>query len=368
MARSGNRAAGGPVTMRDVARRCGVSVMTVSLALRASPRVTAATVARVAAAAAALGYDPAHSLGAQRLRYRGRAGAGLVNRLVGLHLSLRFADGLYYTRLLRGLSAALDEAGFALLTDWAAGDEGRRPPRQLPAIFGRGEVDGVLTLSGVEHADRIISLLRAEAGFGKRPVVCLMEPYPGCSAVLVDDFAGGRAVTEHLLALGHRRLLCLHTGRYQHVQRRAGCAAAFRAAGIDPAAAMRLFRFSSERPEQSARWLLAALRGFRGCHAVFAGNDVTALATAATLRGAGLRVPEDVSVVGFDDTHVLPDARGRNRLTSVRIPLETVGRQGAELLLALVQAREPAARTITLPVELVVRGSTAAPGSRRALT
>lgn len=345
------------VTQRDVAAHCDLSVMTVSMALRGDCRnLRPETVARARAAAQALGYDLANATSARRLRYSATEHR-VVNQLVGFYYSLRYVLGPYAVRLLHALGAVLDEAEFALLSNWTPANEG--PLRKLPALFGRGEVDGVLTLSGIRNMEAIIAGLRAEPGFGDRPIVSMMEAQAECSCVLVDDEGGGRMLMSHLLDLGHREVLCVEFTRWQHRQRFAGCRRACRERGLDPEQAVRPLAYNSDDPESSRRQLFAILRQYPHCRAIFAGNDQTACTIAQWLADAGWRIPQDLSLIGYDDTHVLPGPAGQNLLTSVRLPLEEVGRQSATLLLQQIRGEITENQTLTLPVELVVRGSCA---------
>ncbi len=348
------------VTQRDIAKHCGLSVMTVSLALRDDGgRLKRETVEKVRTAASLLGYDPSRSLGARRLRYA-RAERQVVNQLVAFYFSVRHVQGAYFVHLLHGLGDVLDQADFSLLTNWMRPEQ-NLPPR-LPAIFGRGEVDGVLTLSGVPNIDQAIRMLRADPGFGSRPIVSLMEQEADGSCVLTDDVGGGHALMSHLLDLGHRQVLCVEFSRWQHVQRLEGCRLACLEHNLAPEQAIIGLPYKSDNPEFSRASLLDSLANHPGCQAIFAGNDFTACLIADWLRQAGRRIPQDVSLVGFDDTHTLnAPNQVENLLTTVRLPLEDVGRRGATLLLDRIRGRVTEDRTITLPVELVVRGSTAAP-------
>ncbi len=347
------------VTQRDIADLCDLSVMTVSMALREKcDSLRPETVARVREAALELGYNPAQTLAARRLRY-GAEEPNLINQLVGLYFSLRHAHGTYFTQLLQGIGDVFDQAGFSLLSNWTPMD--RVLPSKLPTIFGRGEVDGVLTLSGIPHIESIVTMLRAEPGFGHRPIVCIMEAQEDCSCVLVDDVGGGHALMSHLLDLGHRELLCVTFDRWQHRQRVKGCRQACLDRGLDPDAAVHLMPYWTEEPERSREMLRTMLAQHPGCRAIFGANDMTACLLAGWLEADGFRLPHDISLIGFDDTHTLPGPDGGNLLTTVRLPLEEIGRRSAELLLKKIRADHFSDETLHMPVELVLRGSTAPP-------
>ncbi len=103
-----------------------------------------------------------------------------------------------------------------------------------------------------------------------------------------------------------------------------------------------------------------ALAHHPDCKAIFAGNDMTALRLAGWLAALGVQIPQDMSLVGFDDTHLLPGPNGSNFLTTVRIPLRAVGERSAQILLDRIRNVTDGQKIETLPVELIVRGSTGA--------
>lgn len=344
------------VSQRDVANQCGLSVMTVSMALRGDcDSLRPETVARVRTAARELGYDISHAAAARRLRYAGSEQT-VVNHLVGLHVALHLAQGVYFKKLLEGLNQALSRQRFAILTNWADDDVGAEG---LPMVFQRGEVDGVFLLSGARDSDRVMRLLRAEPGFGDRPIVSILDARDDCHCLLVDDFAGGLALGRHLVQLGHREVFYPDFGGWQMSERLRGLRQALTEVGESPEQALHPVPRSPE-PQVGWRYLSGAVAAHPRCHALFAGNDDQAWQAANWARQQGLRVPQDLSLVGFDDTHHLPDEDGTNLLTTVRLPLAEVGREAGELLLRLVHAPPPTERVVrTWPVELVVRGSTA---------
>jgi LacI family transcriptional regulator len=181
-------------------------------------------------------------------------------------------------------------------------------------------------------------------------------------SVVPDDLGGAEEVVRHLVGLGHRRIAHLagpadlgSTG-----DREAGFLAALEDHGAESAGVLRATRLTIDEGTRLCRELLAA---GSSATAVFAANDMLAMGCLKVLREHGLRVPEDVSLVGFNDM-VASDLL-EPPLTTVRIPQRTLGRRTGELLLELMArdgASQPAPEGLTrLPCELVVRGSTAAP-------
>jgi DNA-binding LacI/PurR family transcriptional regulator len=297
------------VTLNTIAETVGVSRTTVSNAYNRPDQLAPELRERILGAARELGYsgpDPA----ARRLRSGRRDAVGLL--LAG-GLSRAVADPAAVV-LLRGLAQATEAAGLAMLVVPDRGSGVR------DAV-----VDGFCLYSmDAEHPNVAAAQVRGI------PLVVVDEPrLAGHGFVACEDRLGARLAAEHLLELGHRRFAVL-TDRTHH-ERVAGHRDALEAAG--------------------AEWTEAA-RFEPGPTAVFACTDRLALDAMAAARQAGLRVPEDVSVVGFDD---IPGAAPA-RLTTVRQPLFEKGEWAGRLL-----TEGAAGREVILPVELVVRGSTAAP-------
>jgi LacI family transcriptional regulator len=177
-----------------------------------------------------------------------------------------------------------------------------------------------------------------------------------------DNLSGARAAAEHLLSLGHRRIAML-TGRPDLLSaqlREQGFRQAMAAAGV--AVEEELVRLGSYDPGTAGEQAAALLAGPDRPTAVFAANDLSAIATIEVAHRMGLRVPQDLSVVGFDD---IPEAtRCTPMLTTVEQPIREMGRRAVELLIGLIRGEsEPQATHVMLPTRLVVRASTAAPGT-----
>jgi DNA-binding LacI/PurR family transcriptional regulator len=253
---------------------------------------------------------------------------------------------------LRGVSRMLATAGYQLiLLDVERAEQGREFFRTVAV---RGRVDGVLSIS-LMPTDAEIRRLRAD----DVPIVLLDRAHPALPAITIDDVEGGRMATEHLLELGHRRIAFLGDeeanlfGFDSSALRRQGFEAAMEAAGVpvDPDWIVRRPHGRREAREAAA-WLLA--------HeprptAVFASSDVQAIGVMEVAQAADVPVPERLSVIGFDNV----DAAGYTGLTTVAQPLEEIGALGAELLLRALSGEAVESRR--MPLEIVERGSTAAP-------
>ncbi|MFF5158801.1 LacI family DNA-binding transcriptional regulator [Streptomyces sp. NPDC000348] len=330
--------AGTRPTSRDVARAAGVSQAAVSLVLgdKWRGRVSEATAERVREAARALGYRP--NLAARNLRL-GRTRTVL---LVVPALTTEFFAGVY-----TGAARVASRHGFGVVL--YPSPEGIGPARD-PFASAQAALDGVIASSMAAEA---LTAIRGD----QLPLV-MLDSDPGGSVgaatVNLDIADGVRRVTDHLLALGHRRFLHLaaDVASWTFEVRARELAARLREV---PGTSLRTARapISIKGAEVSAE---AALRGAPDRPtAVVCDDDQLAAGVYKAARRLGLRVPEDLSVTGVDDlalaTAIDPE------LTTVRLDAELFGERGMGALLAVLEGRAPSAGDI--PVELVVRGSTA---------
>ncbi|MGW1891572.1 LacI family DNA-binding transcriptional regulator [Streptomyces sp. NPDC002004] len=340
---------GGRPTLEEVAARAGVGRGTVSRVINGSPRVSEHTRAAVEAAVAELGYVPntaARALAANRTD---------AIAVVVPEPETRFFAEPYFSDIIRGVGAALSETEMQLLLTFAGGDRERR---RLAQYLAAHRVDGVLLVS--VHADDPLPDLLAQLEIpavisGRRSAD---EPLPSVDS---DNFDGARQAVTHLLARG-RRTIATITGRldvYGAERRLDGYRDALAEAGL-PAAGDLIA--PGDFTEESGRTAMSGLLSRRpDLDAVFVGSDLMAAGARQVLRDAGRRIPDDVALVGFDDSAI---ARHMDPpLTSVRQPIAEMGRAMTELLLAEIADARPAASRrldraqVVLPTELVVRES-----------
>jgi LacI family transcriptional regulator len=330
-------------TSADVAAMAHVSRTTVSFVLnqRAGVTIPDQTRRRVLDAAATLDYYP-NSVARQLARGASRT-IGLVLRQSPEQVA---NDGLL-AETLRGLSSAARAADHRVLVETLVPGEG-----SYANLVRSGRTDGLI-VSGPRYDDEELVEL-ARDGF---PVV-IQGSLPGLDvpSVDVDNEAGARLAVEHLLALGHRRIACITNAPTAYTaasERVAGYREALAAAGID------------EEPGMIAEGAFDAQSGHRAMadilsrstpDAIFVASDVVAIGAIAGLREAGLSVPGDVSVVGFD---AIPLAAYLDPpLTTISLPAHDLGRAAGRALLDRIAGRPVAGRTL-LPTELIVRASTA---------
>lgn len=330
-------------TMKDVAARAGVDTSTVSRALNERTRqmLNGATVDRIIAAADELGYRPnvlARSLRTQRSQVIGMVVPDLTNP--------------FFPPIVRGLEDRLDEYGYTLIVTNTDNHLDRE--RQALQSLVERQVDGlVLATSHIayETADPVVVAV---------PMVLVNRRSRDASVpfVVPDDDAAVRQAVAHLHELGHRRIA--HLAGPQGVSTGRARLEAFTAACEE---------FGLTTPEIEVAEAFAAGPGARACErllargadvtAIFAANDLIAIGALKSLRAAGRRVPDDISLVGYNDMPFVDLIDPP--LTTVRVPQYEMGCEAAELLLAaLTDGDGPASRAVTLPCHLQVRASTAA--------
>lgn len=324
------------VTIHHIAQVAGVSASTVSRALSGKGRISQATRERIKKMAEELGYQP-NAL-ARGLATRSTYAIGVVIHKRHLPLDERSFYGL----VLEVIEAEVTEHGyhvvFSTLRDHA-----------LPNFLEERRVDGVIFL-GTDMESAVIQEVRS-----KLPVVLVDSALPEIVSVVGDNEGGGRLATLHLLEHGHRAVAFVaetlsdpsFCDRFQGYRK----ALAERGIPLEK----RWVIEGGRRPDTDQVAMEKFLRLRKLPTAIFAANDFMAVGAIHALRQAGLRVPEDVAVVGFDDgalaTVVQPP------LTSVRVPREEMGKVAASCLLRLLQREMVVPGRIVLPTTLTVRSS-----------
>lgn len=325
------------VTIKDVAREAKVSVATVSRALNGSPDVTPGTRARIERTAARLRYVP-----------MGAARSLVTRRTQAIGALLPDLFGEFFSELIRGIDLAARVHGLHLLVSSSHGDAAEAATA-LRSMLGR--VDGVLIMS--PHVDA--AFLRQHLADSLPAVLLDSAPRERhCAHVNIDNFGGACAMTQHLLALGHRDLAFIEgpAGNQDGRERRRGFEETVAA---QPEARARYLKgdYSEDSGYRAGQTLLAARKR---PDAVFAANDMMAIGCLSALNKAGVQVPEEIALAGFDD---IPIARySHPPLTTVHVRIAELGHAALERLVAQMQAPEATAADVTtMPCEVVVRAS-----------
>lgn len=329
------------VTLEDVAARAGVSRSLVSLALKGSTRVSAGTRERIVAAAKELGYRP--NLNARRLASHRTNTLGVM--LADLHNPV-------FAEVLDGFDENEKKHPQPHQLLLAAGF--RDPERErlgLESLIAQ-QVDGILLMGPLSSGARIQEFAT------QVPLVVIGRKVPSVDSVLVDDALGLRLAVEHLLALGHRRIAHIDGGRgagsatrrrsFQTVMNEHGLHSQMRLVGGD---------YSEDGGRKATLELLKSGDRPSG---IVAANDLSAIGVLAAARTAGLRVPEDLSVVGYDNTALAHN--GYVDMTTVDYPRARIGSIAWDLISARITPTSTRpGRTVTVDPALIVRSTTAAP-------
>ncbi len=349
-----NRAA----TLADVGRAAGVSAMAASVVLngaRSSSRISPETRARILAAAARLRYRPnaaARALAERRMHAIGVAAVVDVGGELN-HYFLSVLNGI--------LSAATrhrQNTTVFTLSDW------ERDAARLPALCD-GRIDGLVLIAPVLSPDAIRALP------DHTPVVALHSnvPIPGSLNLESDEETGAFEMVRHLISRGHRRILHVtgKRGLLGAERRIRGYKRALQAARVSYDASLVVNAgYSMDEGRRALHAWLGRSAGQPLPQAIFCANDASAVGCLEALAEIGLRVPDDISLAGFDDTLVARTTVPQ--LTTVRQPLQAMGSRAVEVLLARYQQKNNRApkevqETIVFPTELVWRASVSAPAA-----
>ena len=325
-------------TIKDVAREAGVSVASVSRALNGHRGVTPETTARIREIAARLRYVP--HVAARSLITRRTHTIGAL--LPDLH-------GEFFSELIRGIDQAARARGLHLLVS-SSHDSSEEAAAAMRAMQGR--VDGLLILSPRMDAAFLHANLPEQL-----PTVLLNSAVrdPAYRTLNIDDYAGAHAMTRHLLRTGHPQVTFIGgpAGNFDAQERERGYrdAMAQHAPGVAPDVVPG--EFNEESGHAAA---IALLQREVRPRAVFAANDMMAVGCMYAFKDAGLRIPQDIALAGFDD---IPIARYLTPpLTTVHVRIADLGRSALERLAGQLDPGEPPGDLAnTLDCEVVVRGS-----------
>jgi len=359
-----------PVTTRDVARAAAVSRVTVSRVLNNHANVTDKVRRRVLQAAADLGYLHQRAAPARWSTDGQAARPVVVLRRLGflftsVHGSQAIIGNPFWSPVLHGVEREASAAGVSVV--YRSINPSAEPPAALIQAVQSAGLDGLLLVGPASDA-LVQALVQTQ-----RPLVLVDSQVHAVAvdAVLSDNFAGGRSATAHLLGMGHRHIAFIggpfrvsppparhRTNTVWSIEQRAlGYWTALREAGIRPHE--QLYEGDNLGTAGGYRACTRLLASGRRFTAIFCANDETAVGAMRALHEAGRRVPQDVSVVGFDDieiaAHLIPP------LTTLHVPKEAIGAWAVRRLLARALAPQAPPTTLHLHVELIQRGTVAPP-------
>lgn len=365
-----------PVTQEDIAKHLGISQVLVSYALRGTTGVSAETRERILATVKELGYDARANSGARSLAAR-RHGKRVLNGMIAVIFPFEGSPALshepYYARLLGGIQSEAADKGIEICMCPIRSTE-------VPRVVREKSVDGIIMLDNVKTD--ISAALSGAAQALSMPMVNLQWYSDEANCVCPDDRDGARQATRHLLELGHRRIAFLGLNCAPGLpadQRLWGYQDAMREYGVD-------VRDEWIEAESVADSCIAAA-GEPGCGecavcqgwtrlmaknqlsaqpftAIVCYNDHMAMSVIRQARRDGIDVPGDLSVVGFDDISTV--YHFEPALTSVRLPLQEMGADAVRMVQEAIESgveSKPGYQQHEMPVNLVIRNSTARPAS-----
>lgn len=323
------------MNIHDVAKKSGLSVVTVSRVLNNSPSVREVNRQKVLKAIEELNYQPNS---AARSLVRGKTG------VIGMSIT-NFNDS-FYDRVIRVVNRKLAEQGYFLALSIAENEV------EDNFLFQKDRVDGIILLSPLRENEYVVELKRKNIPFVLLDNQFQHEDVP---SVVVDNYQGGYEATKHLIDLGHTQIA--HIGGpsvfLSVEERKRGYVQALSEAGLTPFG-MEFCGFTvSSGYEVAKRWI----REDKLPTAIFSGDDFIALGVVQALREEGILVPHDISVVGFDDQQFVGEFFPR--LTTVRQPEAQMGSIGVDLLLKLINGEVMPAAVTKLAPQFLVRESTA---------
>ena len=330
------------ISIKDIAQMAQVSHSTVSRALHHSPLVNGETGDRIRQIARRVGYRPS------------AAARSLVTKktwMIGVVVTT-IADP-FVAELVSGIEETANEHGYSVFLANSNAD----PERELRVVHSFHErlVDGILVT-----ASRVGALYLPRLTELKAPIVLINNQHPGefAHSVVIDNVTASRAATAHLIQLGHRRIAYIgdRCGFQSDTERFTGYRQALDLAGL--AFWPELVVHGAGHAESGGPALETLLSLAQPPTAVFCYNDMTALGALRTLHARGLSVPDDISLVGFDDLFIA--SYTQPLLTTVRQPRQQMGRMAMEMLLKLCAGQE-ATSSVKVSGELIVRESTAPP-------
>lgn len=338
--------AGSPATIKDIARKLGVSAATVSRALNKPGRASAHMVAQVRAAADALGYIPSRA-----------AGSLVSKRFKAIGAIVPTIDNAMFAQALHALQSRLNTHGYTLLLASTHYDA-EREVSGLQSLIEHG-VDAIV-LVGETHHPGVSQLLEKK----RIPFVntWIYNPASPAACIGFDNRAAMARMTNYLMDLGHRSFAMI-SGFVRNNDR-----AAQRVAGACDALAAHGIVLSPERIVEQPYTIAAGRSALRRVMAlpdpptaVICGNDILAFGAIYECIAAGVAVPQSLSISGFDDfelsSHMFPS------LTTIRVPAIEMGTSAADYLVSLL-ANEPMPNHVEFEAQLIVRGSTAPPPRR----
>jgi LacI family transcriptional regulator len=325
-------------TIYDVARAAGVSIATVSKVINNTGRISDKTRKKVHKVMEELRYQP--SIVASALTGK---------RMNTIGLLIKDLANPFFAEVARAVEDRGQELGFSVVMCSTDNDSDKEAG--YIALLKQKKVDGIIVAAGFRNETMLRELIRENF-----PVALISQEIPelAIDSVSVDDYQGGYQVTDHLISLGHRHIAMIAEDGRSSFGRIRGYRQALEDAGI-PFDELRLIRCeaSVEEGYRNGGYFLDSLKPLT---AIFASNDLLAVGVMKAARERGIRIPDDLSVVGFDNTILA--AFVDPPLTSVAQPIQDMGRQVVDCLVQRIEGEHKLKQRVVLLPELVIRKST----------
>ncbi|PKN94411.1 MAG: hypothetical protein CVU44_04825 [Chloroflexi bacterium HGW-Chloroflexi-6] len=331
------------ITIKDIARMCNVSTQTISRVINKRPDVSPETRELVENAIAEMGYKPsalARSLVQQRSYTLGVILSGL--RYVGISL------------ILNGITEECEQTGYALFVEELPRFD---TPNIVPVIESlmAHQVEGIIFAA--PELNENVKIVQSQLPASRPPIIFLKcQPNPNYTTIGIDNYGGARKAVEHLLSTG-RRHIGLIAGPLEWLearQRKQGWEDALKSVGVDVTAnKWSMGNWSSASGESAFAELL---QKYPTMNAIFVSNDQMALGALHYCHNNGIRVPQDMAIVGFDD--LTESAYFHPALTTITNPLRELGILAVKTLLEQIEGHTEPENVVTLPTELIIRAST----------
>lgn len=323
------------VTLRDVARACGLSVFPVSKALNNKPGVNPKTVAKVHEVAKKLGYDFSQNHLARRLALS-KSGKKSINHVIGVLMPNHFEESNFFFELFKGITEAASKKNYGiLLLSIYDSCEKKKIELNLPPIVIRGEVDGIL-INGALNNDEL-HYLRERTQFGHSPIVAMNYKSSIGPTFMKDHRKAGEMALEHLILKGHRKILYYTKGEdsipFKDMYK--GYEDACDKYSIDIKDC--LFPILIKHDHLIEYSLEEDIKKYSDATALIAHNDPVAISSYYYLRKRGVEIPRKLSIIGQDDSTPLLNEKGVNILTTIRFDIADMGRRAAKLMIDMIE-------------------------------
>ncbi|MCU1261290.1 MAG: Transcriptional regulator, LacI family [Bryobacterales bacterium] len=304
-------------TLADVARKAGVGKTTVSRAINGARKVSTRTLDRINAAIRELHYQPSQA--ARSLKGEGTKAVGLI---------IPSISDPFFASCAEAAQAVVRSHGYLIVVA-SSGYDSATETDQIQSLT-RHRVEGLLLASGNCENEALL----ASIGRLNIPIVAFNHPLQHASvqSVVCDNYGGGRSATEHLIAHGYRRILCLggDSRQYSVCERQRGYLDAIQAAGLEPLVESSPNDYVSVEALLRAKWLVG-----KRIDAIFAVRNLITIYAFQTIQALGLKIPEDAALVGFDDFKLACTVRPA--VTVVSQPVEALAGHAASLLFRQIQ-------------------------------